>query len=364
MIAAAAAAGFLTLPLGAQPEREMSLDPDAGWTQTHAPEPGTDEWTIFEARRLLAEGKAGAARSMLTPWISRHRKDGHPLMSKALLTRGDCRVAMGEEYSALFDYEEIATFFPETPEFIDAAGRELDIAVRYANGLRRRVFFGMVRIGRSSNTAEELFMRIHERMPGSELGERAIIELADHYFRRREMESAATAYEMFTLNYPRSVHAPRAMERRILSNISTYKGPRYDGSGLVEATNLIENFRDRFPLEAHQAGFTESLLTRLDESAGAQMLEAADWYLDHGDLPGARLQLRRLAKKHPRTVAADRARVILRERGWEEAAPPAPEAVPEGPAAPGESSAGESPGAPEGGSAPAGGSRADVGGGT
>jgi tetratricopeptide (TPR) repeat protein len=318
----------------AQPERELSLDPDAGWTQTHAPEPGTDEWTIFEARRLLAEGRAETARGMLTPWINRYRKPGHPLMSKALLTRGDCRVAMGDEYLALFDYEEIALIFPETPEFIDAAGRELDIAVRYANGLRRRVFFGLVRVGRSSGTAEELFMRVHERLPGSELGERAIIELADHYFRRQEWESAAVAYEMFMVNYPRSVHAPRAMQRRIVANTATYKGPRYDGSGLVEATSLIENYRDRFPLEAHEAGFTESLLARLDESAGAQMLETADWYLARGDLPAARLQLRRLVTKHSRTVAADRARTLLRERGWEEAPPATPEAAPEGPVAP------------------------------
>lgn len=325
----------LTATSAAQPERELTLDPDAGWMQTHAPEPGTDEWIIFEARRLLAEGKAERARGMLTPWIERYRKVGHPLMSKALLTRGDCRVAMGEEYLALFDYEQIAQWFPETPEYIDAAGRELDIAVRYANGLRRRVFFGLLRIGRASGTAEELFMRVHERLPGSELGERAIIELADHYFRKREMESAATAYEMFLLNYPRSIHAPRAMQNRISANIFTYKGPRYDGSGLVEASRLIEDFRDRFPLEAHQANLNESLLSSLDESAGAQMLETADWYLSQGDLPAARLQLRRLVKKHPRTVAADRARVVLEERAWLETPPEVPEVVPEGPQAPG-----------------------------
>ncbi len=295
--------------------RTLELNDEGAWVQTAQPEPGTIEYRLSEIRRELAQGRVRRARSLAERLVN--DLDGeNPWYPSARLIFGDTKVAAGREFRALFDYEEVISRFPASPEYRLAVERELEIAIDYAHGRKRRVFWGLFRIGSTGSLAEELLIRVQERLPGSDAGERAGIELADYYFRERDMEMAAEAYELFMINYPKSVHRKRAMQRRILSNIARFKGPRYDASGLIEAEALIEEFQGRFPLEAAETGINEALLARLDESRGAQLLENAEWYLRRKDKVSARYTLKRLVAAHPRSVAAAHARVIMQEHGW------------------------------------------------
>lgn len=313
-------AGFLTAawlpggPLAAQ-STTFELSDEEGWQQVEAPEEGTDAAFIARMQRLLAEERAREARTELRSWIDTHRRTDNPFLARAYLLLGDSYIATGHEYKALFEYEVVINDFPASEEFALAVERELEVAIRYSQGLRKREF-GLFRIGATSLLAEDLMVRVQERMPGSKLAERAGIELGDHYFRRGEMRMASEAYEIFLTNFPESRYRQRAMQRRIHANLARFKGPKYDGSGLIEASLLIEDFRDRYPSEAEQAGINDALEARLDESAGAQKLDTARWYLRRNDPVSARFTLRRLLRDHPRTVAASRAVQIMVERGW------------------------------------------------
>lgn len=301
--------------LGAQTQT-FELGEGGQWVQTEAPEPGSDAAQMGEIRRLLADGRPGRAKALAKEWLEAHDRTDNPWLPHARLLLGDAMVAMGDEYDALFEYERVIRFYPASDAYPQAVARELEIGLEYAYGKRRKIFFGLLRIVSTVSLAEELLIRVQERLPGSELAERAGIELADFYYRRRDMPMAAEAYDLFLVNYPNSVHRRKAMRRRILANIAQYKGPQYDATSLVEAEALIVDFQDRYPLEAEEAGLSDALLARIDESQGAQMLEQADWYLRTGDPVSARFVLRRLVRRHPRTVASDRAREILQERGW------------------------------------------------
>ncbi|MFG0327232.1 MAG: outer membrane protein assembly factor BamD [Phycisphaerales bacterium JB037] len=329
--------GSLVLAAGtahAQPT-VYELDEGSGWVRTETPVPGTDAALIAEVRKLLAEDRPGAAQDRIEPWIERNKDTDNPYLAQGWLLLGDAKTARGYEYSALFDYERVITQYPSTPEYIAANEREFEIAMAYANGMRRRVLWGLVRWGDASDLAQELLIRIHERLPGSALAERATIELADFYYRQRDMRMARDAYRLFLENYPRSEQRAKALQRRVLANIALFKGPRYDASGLQEAALLIQEYQDRYPFEAQRVGLDESLEARIDESAGAHMLESARWYLRRGDEPAARLMLKRLIGRHPRTVAAREARTILEERDWQIRTGDEPvEAEPLGPAVP------------------------------
>lgn len=307
-----------------------------GWIATSEPEPGSDEAIIAQARRLLAEGKPGEARKLLKPWIKKHEVEGHPLMPAALLTMGDAKIAQGEFFQSLYDFEALLVFYPESPEFFDGLERELQIGKMYASGKRQRRFLGIFNFGATRELVEELLTLVPQRAPGSDVAERAHLALADYYYERRDLPFAALAYELFAQNFPRSRHRAYAMQRQILANLARFKGPRYDASVLLEADNLITVFRRDFPMQAQEAGLSDALQARIDESLGAQMLETADWYFRRNDLVSARFQLQRLVVKHPRTVAAERAEEILTERGWEHPGkakvPETVEADPEGPA--------------------------------
>ncbi len=310
---------------GSQPVYE--LDDSGAWVQTGAPEAGTDAAIMGEARRLIVEGNTSKAIAMLDAWLSEHGRAVSPYIPEALLLRGDARVAADDEYTALVDYEAV-TMYPESPQFVTALEREYEIALRYLNGLRRK-FLGM-RIEDARPTGEELLVRIQERLPGSRLSEQAAIELADYYYRQRDMPMASEMYEIFTRNFPESAYRRWAMQRRIYASLARYKGPRHDTTGLIDARYLIEDFRDQYPQDAESAGINDALLTRVDESLAEKMLETARWYLEVDDGPSARLTLRRLVRDHPRSAAAVEALRIIEDRGWQPPTSAAPAGEPAG----------------------------------
>lgn len=321
-------------PVAGPPVRpELKLDAQGGWQPVATPAPGTDEAVIAEARKLLAENNPDRAYTVINDWIDAKERSGSPLLPAAYLARGDALTAGGDEFDALYDYETLIKQFAGSPEYITAVERELEIGVKYVNGLDRK-FWG-IRFVDATDLGEELLIRVQERLPGSRLAERAGIELADHYYRTRDLELANEAYDLFLQNYPNSAYRMKAMQRRIYSALARFKGPRYDGTPLQNAQVLIKRFMSLYPAEAQQAGLDEALLTRIDESAGQQLLTTAKWYIGTGDLVSARYTLRELLKKHPFTGAADEAVRIVQARGWEAPTPPALPSEPTPPGADG-----------------------------
>jgi len=293
----------------------FKLDDSGRWVETARPVEGSDAALIAEVRRMIAEGAASAAEDRLDDFIDANENTSNPLLSQAYLLRGDALTAQGSEFKALYDYEMVIKAYPATPEYVTAIERELDIAVAYVGGLKRK-WLGL-RWSSAVEEGEELLIRVQERLPGSRLAERAGIELADHYYRQRDLALASEAYELFLQNYPNSPYRNKAMQRRIFANIGRFKGPRYDGAALVDAAVLIRRYMSLYPAQANSAGLDQSLLNRIDESAAQQLLEVSNWYIARDDLVSARATLRRLTRIHPYSAAATEASDMLKARGWE-----------------------------------------------
>ena len=290
------------------------MDSSGNWVQTKAPDPGTDQATIAQARRALAEARYQEAQRILDEWLRLYERSKNPILPEALELRGDALTALGQEFQALYDYERVIKEFPSTTTYVVCVERELDIAVRYVQGYRR-LLFGF-RVLAADDLGEELLIRVQERMPGSRLAERAGIELADYYYNDHNLALAAEAYDLFVQNYPNSQYAMKARERRIYATIGRYKGPAYDASALLDSKILIRRFANRYPAEAQSAGLDEALLVRLDESGAEHMLGIAEWYLRRLDYISAKYVLRRLIKEHPRTAAAAKALETMQSKGW------------------------------------------------
>ncbi len=306
----------LTAHAAAQ-SKEFKLD-QGGWVKSKSPEPGTPAATIGEARELLAKGQAARAKRVLRRFIESDANAESPLLPEAFFLRGDARLADGDEEDALRDYEQVVRDFPGCDQFVPALEREHEIALKYLGGMRRRVLGGL-RLESGVSLAEEILIRICERLPGSVLAERSLLALADHYYKDRDLRMAVEAYDVFLRLFPKSEYRERAMQRQIFANIARFKGPAYDASGLVDAKVQIRRFSQEYPASADRAGMSDALAARLDESAAAQMLDQARWYLRREDVPAARGALRRLVRTYPGTVAATRAVAIMQSRNWLEA---------------------------------------------
>jgi outer membrane protein assembly factor BamD (BamD/ComL family) len=306
----------------AQPT-EYRLDKSGQWEAVSTPDQGSDAAVIAEARNHIAESRPEKAKTLLDKWIAAHENEDNKFLPEAYLLRGDATTAAGNEYKALYDYERVVNHFAATEQFVTALERELDIGVKYVNGLKYR-WLG-VRIWDASDIGEELLIRVQERLPNSRLAERAGIELADYYYRTHDLELAGEAYELFLVNYPNSAYKQKAMERRVYSAIGQYKGPKYNSSSLLDAQALIKRFSTLYPSEAQEVGINDALVARLDESAAAELMESARWYMSEGDAVSARYTLSRLVQKYPSTAAGTLGLQVLTDRGWltEKPKPPA-----------------------------------------
>ncbi len=297
---------MLTGPALAQ-QQEFKLDGSDRWSPTKEIEPGSDEGQILEIRRALEAKDPGRALNLAKRFIE--SRPLSPLRAEALLARGDATRDLGDEYKALFDYEEVARRYAGSEVFVTALEREFEIAKLYAAGMRRK-FFGTFRIVSTYEDAQELLIRIQERLPGSELAERAGLELADFYFKNRELTTAAEAYDLFIQNYPKSAHVTKARLRLIYSYLAAFKGPEYDGTGLFEAKARLRTMKVVDPSLAEQIG-ADAILVRVYESEAAKLLSTADWYWRAGDSISAELFLRRIVKQYPESVAClDALRVV------------------------------------------------------
>lgn len=286
-----------------------------GWQAAQASEPmDADEAYIREAWATLLGGKPGTARSMLTKWLRENTGTGNQWIPLALLVRGDTKVALDDEYEALYDYEAIARNYAGSPEFVKAAERTMVIAIDYINGKKRK-FLGL-RISGAKRDGEELLVRIAERLPGSQIAERAMLELGAHYRRTGEFELAREVYGIFLEAFPTSSFYRAALLARIEATFAQYNGPQYDGSGLIETKELLDVYEAKYPGDLEVQAELDSLRVRIDESQGQQLLQMARVYLVRDEKASARYVLRRLLIEHPRTTAAQEAIDTLRKRGW------------------------------------------------
>jgi outer membrane protein assembly factor BamD (BamD/ComL family) len=280
-------------------QQEFKLDDRDQWREQDAPPPGSPASVIRMAKLALAKNEPKRAKALMDAWLERFPAD--PLRPEALLVRGDARNALGEEYEALFDFEDIARRHPSSAAFVPALEREYDNAMRYAAGLKRK-FWGTFRIVNTDDDAQEILIRIQERLPGSALAEKAGMSLADFYYDRRDMELAADAYDLFVQNYPRSSLVDKARLRLIAAYCSGYKGPEFDARGLAEASIKLRELQATEPLLAKQIG-AEAILLRVYESEADKRLTTANWYWTTGDPISAEREIRAMVKKYPRSVA-------------------------------------------------------------
>jgi outer membrane assembly lipoprotein YfiO len=287
---------LLTMPASAQERYRLT---DEEWQKLSQYDPATPEGQIQEIRKSLAEGHGERAENLASRWIKRY--PNHPMLVEAWLLRGDAKVMRGNEYKALREYEYVIREFPGSEQFNTALEREYEIAKLYTAG-RKRNFLGM-RIIAADDEAQEIYIRIQERVPGSALGEDASMMLGDHYFARADMRSAADAYDMFIVNYPRSQRRERALLRVIQANLARFKGPQFDSTGLIEANERLKQYQKEYPAAAERIG-ADALMVRIDESLALKTYYNADWYRGRGERVSAATMYRRVVKDHPQTAAA------------------------------------------------------------
>lgn len=299
----------LLLSVGSVAPAQERYDLRAGeWRAQEALPPDSPGGKLQTIRKLIAEEKGDAARKQATAWIKQY--PNHPQLVEAHLLRGDAQCVRGRYYEALYDYEYVIRNYPASDEYRTALEREFEIARIFTGGLNRH-FLGF-RLLPADGEGEELYIRLQERAPGSDLGEKASLALSDYYFDQGQMDLAAEAYDLFLENYPQSEHREWSMLRLIQASLARFRGPQFDPTGLIEAAQRLRMYREEFPASADRIG-ADALLVRINESLALKDLTSAGWYEQRNKDVSAAFLYRRVVETYPQTAAAQRALARLEE---------------------------------------------------
>ncbi|MCC5828390.1 MAG: outer membrane protein assembly factor BamD [Phycisphaeraceae bacterium] len=303
-----------------RPVRDFDPGATEPWVQQQVAPPDSPEGRLQAVRKLLAEDQPRDAIRELGQWESVY--SDHPLMAEARLLRGDAKVARGDYYGSLYDYEYVARRFPGTEQFEIALERLYEVGKLFLHGKLRSTWLVPFRIFPARSEAEEVMIRIQVRAPGSEIAERAAFTLAEYYFDRGRMRLAAEMYDIFLINFPRSEKRELAMRRLIQASLASFKGPRFDASGLIEARERLIAYESEFPAAAERLG-VKALMVRIEESLALKLMDTAQWYERRGKDFSAVYLYERLVHEYPATAAARDA-----ERRLERLRPSPPSAEP------------------------------------
>lgn len=288
------------LSLGAAALAQTSYElTDAGFVPVAIPEPGSPAAELAAARKRIAQDEPKRAVELLKQWFKDHPDD--PLTVEAHLLHGDAQIALGNHYKSLWDFEEVITFYPASEQFWTALEREYEIGVLFTTGFKRKLWG--VRWLPAWGEGAELLIRVQERAPGSAIGEKASVALADYYYASSQMELASEAYDLFLINYPESELRQWALLRLIQASLARFKGPEFDATGLIDAGERLRQYRDEYPAGADTVG-VEALLVRIRESLARRDFSSASWYDRTGRDVSAVLLYRALIQDYPDTTAA------------------------------------------------------------
>ena len=280
-------------------QEQYSLNSNDNWELQNAPEEGSPEAQLSEARKQLAQGHNSKAFQLATIWLDRNKRN--PLASEAHLVRGDALFNQKEYYEAAIEYEFVARSFPESEAFQIALQREYTIAMKFATGtLRKKWGF---RFLDATEEAEEIFFLIQIRADSSPLGEDASFQLAELYFRRAEMNHAADAYQKFIENYPFAPRVLLAKEKLANARLATYRGPAFDDKGLIDAREELMQIQAFNPTHAKKINAAGTIV-RIDESIAQKLLRTAYWYMLVNNPISAEYTTRRLVENHLHTQAS------------------------------------------------------------
>ena len=255
--------------------------------------------SVLSAAARLDNGDADAAFETLVDFF---RDDGtrrDPDRDVALYLASGALAAEGDGLKAFFYLDELLDTYPGSDLYYAAAERQYHIADA---GLDRATRGFDLLPNTIDNDSLEMLFRVQQRVPGSELAERALLRSADHYFEAGDYDFAEDAYTVFAERFPRSPDLPRARLRQAWSNLLQYEGPRYDPTPLLDAGQQFEQFAARYP-ELWEGEDLAEVRAYVDQQlAEKQAIQAA--YYDRVDKEGsAELMRRRLARTFPDTEA-------------------------------------------------------------
>jgi outer membrane protein assembly factor BamD (BamD/ComL family) len=251
------------------------------WVPAAAPEPGTAMGDLASIRQDVDAGRVKTIIDRVEQFLVQYPQS--PGCEEAMNLAGQALIKRGRYWKAYDWYTRQISTYPNGAFFQRALDRQYMIADAFLKGRKRRLW-GIFRIG-VQDDAIDMLQRIAAAAPGTELAERSLLRVADHYFDNGLFKEAIDIYEQFIRENPSSPRRAYAMLQVPKSYLLSYKGVEWDVAPLLNAKKRFEIFAAAYPRAAKR----ENVATILEEirRIRAHKLYHIGWFYERTKHPRA-----------------------------------------------------------------------------
>ncbi|WP_197439743.1 tetratricopeptide repeat protein [Calycomorphotria hydatis] len=298
---------------------------------------------VAEAKRLLDSGEYKAAERRFDKLKKKYKnttveEDAAFYYAEALFAQKKYPKAQ-DAYDALFER------FPATRHVNDASGHLYEIALEWLgrpelvqtseiaqvnfekpadtprpqakSGSAHPTYFGFIPnffdwekpIIDTEGRALQALRSVWLNDPTGPLADDALVQSADHHFRRGDYTEADRLYKILRNEYAQSPYIEEAFVKGSHVKLMSYQGPAYDGTSLEEARKLKESAVRLFPDLTEK----ERLLTEIRKSEAqlaARQWEQIRFYQRKGRPKAVAVSCHALLNDYPNSAYAAQAREI------------------------------------------------------
>jgi outer membrane protein assembly factor BamD (BamD/ComL family) len=279
------------------------------WQQTAGSKDEEFLLRVSQIKKLVDTGQPGkvlkAAKQLKADYPEIAGADFNSFIEAEVL------LARGKITKAVKQYDTFLDDYPASPLRDAALEREFGIASDYLNGRKKQVLLIFWLNGFDEGV--KMMDKISDRTGIADIARKALITVAQSYEKRHRYNEAYLKWSQIQTRWPTGQTGKDALLAMARTKYAAFRGPEYDGSGLISAKTYYENFRLRYPEDARQIQADE-ILSRISEQLAEKQLGIAKYYERTGSIEPANMYYQMVVDNWPQSKAAQTAREKLNQK--------------------------------------------------
>lgn len=300
---------FLTSARVALCAETWRIDGQGQWKQAQGSKEEEFLLRVAEVKKLVDEGKPGkvkkAAKQLKADFPQIAGEDFNAFVAAEVL------LAKGKLTDAVRGYNKLLDEYPKSALRDAALERQFQIATDFLAGRKKRLLPGIW--VKSYDEGVKIMDKISDRAGSADIAKRAMLAAVQSYESRRMFNEAYLKWSEIQTRFPTGQTGRDALLGMARNKYAAYRGPEYDGSGLISAKSYYENFRLRYPKDAQELKVDE-ILTKINEQLAEKNLLIARYYGRTGSAEPANLYNQMIIGNWPNTKAAESARETISKK--------------------------------------------------
>jgi outer membrane protein assembly factor BamD len=251
-----------------------------------------------------------AASYLLRQWpLSDYAPDAQYLLAR-------CLEAEGHDEKAFNAYQKMFTDFPKSEKLADALRQQYQIATRFLEGQRFKLW-GLIPFFPNMEKTAGLFDQIVQTGPYSQAAPHAQLRIGAAYEKKKDYPEAVNAYERAADRYhDRPIIAADALYRAAVCYAKQARTGEYDQGTAGQAIATFTDLITLFPEDKRVAEAKRTIESLKNEQARGNF-KIAEFYAKQKQWSGALIYYNEVLLSHPNTVLAEAAReriTLIKER--------------------------------------------------